>query len=533
MNKKLFNFGHRTILYLFNILFFLTFIFALTSPNLIVGDNKTTGAGTTMVTTVFLITVAAITFGIIVYPRIRHFFWRIFVQHRFVTASIFLGLVVVWQIVFVLCVHPPIGFDPGAIHFALTNTTDIETRVYYSLYYNNILLLLIQHQIALLFHSTSWLLMDFATMIVVDLSAAFNIGAVAILKKQKVPTAMYIHALWLAIFPMIIIPYTDAWVLPLVSCYLLCYIIMRYSHFKPRIKLLAAIVFGLSAAGTYFMKPSAIVPVIAIVLIEILYWIKVHPFRWPKLPRLSVDNINRGIDHLLTYKFMIPVMAVLCLGGGYVEGSRALNNQTYIIVNQLRAVPAIHFISMGVSGDGGYNPHDALVMAELQTKEERSDYSKDLLVKRLKQLGPIGYAEFLVKKQRNNTADGTFAWDKEGHFINDGVVHPSDAGFTGKIRQFVYLYGTHLGDFRFLAQFWWIIWLGIIAFGWRNQDKLIQLFRMAIIGGMLYLLLFEGGRSRYLIQFFPILLLMATMVVSDTIAFLTQIYHRASVRRKQ
>ena len=530
MNKKLFNWGNQITNYLFNFLFGLAFIFALTFPNLIIGDNKITGAGTTMVTTAFVAAVVVIVFGIIVYPKIRQGFRWLFVSHKLVTASVILGLVVIWQIIFIINVHPVIGFDAGTIHFALTNTSDIETRIYYGMYYNNIMLLLMQHQIAVWFHSTSWLLMDFVTLLMVDISAALNLWMVRIVKKEKMATAMYIHAGWLVIFPMIIVPYTDTWVLPFVSGYLLCYLAIRFGNFKPIIKLLFAVLFGLLLSGSYFIKPSAIIPVIAIVLIELLYGIKHFKLAKVKLVVPTVDRLNHWINQLLTFKVMIPLLMVISPIGGYLLGNNILNNQNYIIVNRSRATPAIHFISMGVSGDGGYNAKDALMMAKLPTKAARSEYSKDLLISRLKQKGAVGYAMFLLKKQRNNTADGTFSWVKEGHFINENA-QPTNHGFAGKLRQFVYLYGTHLGDFRFLAQFWWIIWLGMIMFGWRNQQKLVQILRLAIVGGMLYLLIFEGGRSRYLIQFFPVLLLLATLLVDDTIEFLRKIYHLAFVQK--
>lgn len=71
-------------------------------------------------------------------------------------------------------------------------------------------------------------------------------------------------------------------------------------------------------------------------------------------------------------------------------------------------------------------------------------------------------------------------------------------------------------DFYFIAQIWWIIWLGMLTFGTtKDYSKIKQMMRLAIIGGMLFLLLFEGGRSRYLIQFLPIFLMLATMQAKD------------------
>lgn len=532
MNIKFFKFSNQVILYLFNFFFFQTLIFAVVSPNLIVGDNQITGAGTTLFTTFFLLLLVALIVAIVVYGKVRHFFWLIFIKHARLTSFTLLGVAFVWQLIFVLNVHPPIGFDAGAIHFALTNTQDIETRVYYSMYYNNMALLLIQHELATLFGTTSWLLFDLITMLLVDLSALMNLVSVAVVNPKKINTAVYIHVIWLAIFPTIIIPYTDAWVLPLISCYIMCYVVLRYSHFKFGFKLIAAALFGISAAAAYFIKPSGIVPLVAIVLMEVVYLIRNYRVKWHpiRLQRTDEAPHTRQVGHLAA-KFLVPLVAGGMLVFGYFQGSQIVNNQTYMIVNHARGVPAIHFISMGMSGDGGYNPKDALMMAELPTDAARSEYSVQKLKQRLSQKGAWGYIKFLFHKHYNDSADGTFAWDKEGHFINENP-RPSQQGFAGHLRQFVYLYGTHLGDFRFISQFWWVIWLGMIAFGWCNRQPMVQTMRLAIIGGFMYLLLFEGGRSRYLIQFLPAFLILATLVANDSLAFFKRAFAAGFKKKK-
>ncbi|WP_081780100.1 hypothetical protein [Ligilactobacillus apodemi] len=45
----------------------------------------------------------------------------------------------------------------------------------------------------------------------------------------------------------------------------------------------------------------------------------------------------------------------------------------------------------------------------------------------------------------------------------------------------------------------------------KQTDPIVQMLKLTLIGGFLYLLLFEGGRSRYMIQFLPSLLILATL----------------------
>ncbi|GEO63543.1 TIGR03766 family XrtG-associated glycosyltransferase [Companilactobacillus nantensis] len=498
MKEKFFRFGSKLVKYLFYFLFLLTFYFAITSPNLILGDNSITGAGTTFYTTMFIILTVILLVTFYTYNSWSDLlkFW--FVDRQWITASITLGLAVVVQIIFVWNMHPAIGFDPGALHNALYNTTDPETRGYYSLNPNNMPIMLLMHQLALFFHSKSWLLFDFITVFLVDLSALFNILCIEIINHKKIPLAMYIHALWLMLFPMIIVPYTDAWVLPLVSLYTLLYVLLRYGKFAWGWKIPIALLCGVSIVLAYFMKPSAIVGVIAIILIEFLYLFK-GKFSKEKL-------VNEFIFLLIVIIGMVPTYSIT---------NYAIDHQKYIVVNTSRAIPPIHFMSMGASGDGGYNAKDALMMAKLPNKQAQVDYSKKMLIKRLKKMGFVGYIKFLFKKHANNTTDGTFAWIKEGHFIR-GNTKPSHKGFAGKMRNFFYLYGTNLGDFRYIAQVWWVFLLATIAFNWKDNRKLIQMLRLTIIGGFIFLLLFEGGRSRYLIQYLPAFLILATLSWSNS-----------------
>lgn len=504
MKNKLFEFGSRVVKYLFYFLFLMTFYFALTSPNLIVGDNSVTGAGTTKYTTLFIILMIAFLISFYTYNSFADLLRYLFIDRGLLTSSVIFGLVIIWQIIFVVNVHPAIGFDAGALHKALFNVTDPEMKGYYSVNPNNIPPMLLQHQLAVIFHNRSWLFFDFITMLMVDISAILNFGSVWVLDHKKLPMAIYLHNIWLAVFPMIIVPYTDTWALPFVSLYMMLYCLVRYGKFKWGWKIPLAALMGVAVIFAYFIKPSSIIGAIAILLIEILYLFK-EKFSAGKL-------INEFIFVLVVVIAMVPTYGIT---------NYAINHQKYMEVNTARAIPPIHFISIGMEGDGGYNAHDVLMMGKLPTKQARVDYSKKKIKRRLHSLGFFGYLKFLVGKQSRNTADGTFAWIKEGHFIQ-GETNPSSKGFQGKLRNFVYLYGKFLGDFRYIAQIVWVILLATIVLNWHDNRKIIQTLRLAIIGGFLFILIFEGGRSRYLIQFLPSILILAALSASNSWNWLCQ-----------
>lgn len=503
--RRFYNFSHSVINLAWRVLFFLTLFFALTSPNIILGDNATFGTSTTMLSTGLVIGIVAILVMNYAYPSIHDWLVNVLVTHQLVTSSLMLVVVLAGQIFFVSFVHPVSGFDSGMLHYAAVSAKHVQevgVTSYYSLNQNNMPIMLFMHWLVQLTGQTSWLFFDFVTLLFVDLSAIFNLMSVWLVRPKALGPAMYIHAGWLAVFPSIIMPYTDAWGLPLVSFYLMCYFAMRKRTLHPLIRALAANGFGITVMLTYFMKPSSIIPVIAIGIIEGLMWL---------IKRQSI-----GLEAMFV-AFALLVMVGESAIYTYRYTNDKIENQTYIQLDKSRSIPAIHFMAMGVYGQGGYSEKQAIQMAVLPTKKQKTDYSIEMLTKRLKKLGPMGYLKFLIKKQRNNTADGTFGWLKEGHFFRENQK-PSNKGISNKLKNYIYLYGRHIADFRFAAQLWWIVLLAIIALGFGPRRTVIQILRLAMVGGFLFLLLFEGGRSRYLIQYLPCLLLLSTFSFDRAVA---------------
>ena len=477
----------------------LTLYFAVVSPNLTLGDTltkQTIGDSTTWIVVAFLVTIITVTLANFVNPRINSVFKKIFIEKGLLTSSLLLVASFVIQLIVIFNTHPAIGFDPGAIHDALITPKQASLISYFSYNTNNLPLLLVQHSLSTMFNSTSWLTFDLINSVLLMVTVGFNIATVYIINKRNVKVAIYIHALWLLVFPMVLVPYSDIVVLPLVSALIMLYALAK----KVKSNILFLIIglgIGSIVAGIYFIKPSAIIPIIAIFIIESIM--------------LNRKNF---------FKTLILLIAI-CIGlaGTYTYLQKIVKQQDYIKIEKNRTIPAIHFISMGVSGDGGYNAQDAAAMTKQPSQKKMSTYSKEKLVARLKQKGFWGYLKFLLHKQNKNTADGTFAWLIEGHFMQ---ARPKGKGLKRLIQEFYYPTGKHLADFRYIAQVWWIGLLAIICLGWRQKNRFINVLRLAIIGGFMYLLIFEGGRSRYLIQFLPMFLVLASLVWMNSITLIVE-----------
>lgn len=495
---------------------FITLYFAVTSTNLNLRSNsgdEFIGIGTTWVSIVFLLIIIAIVLAFAVNQTFRTLWRRVFIHHGVLVATIMVVLALLWQLIVILQTHPAIGFDPGAIHEALTQTSSANIRSYYSYNTNNLSLLLIQHEIAKVMHNTSWLMFDLVNWLLLIGTVLVNMTTVWFVDKRKLAIGLYTHAVWLMLFPMVLVPYSDIYVLPFVALLILCYVIISTTKWHIVLKVGISIIAGLTLSGIYFLKPSAMIPIIAIFVVEFLHI-------------LITRNNNQKI---MLMKILVVTVFLLTAGFSYQLGNKVLQNQTYMVIQKNRTLPPIHFISMGVSGDGGYNAQDVLAMAKQPSQAAMSRYSKDKLVERLQQKGFIGYLIFLVHKQDKNTSDGTFAWLKEGRFIID---KPAKNGVKSVIQNIIYPSGHYLSDFHFIAQFWWVMCIGIISLGWRQKDRLTAVLRLAIVGGFLYLLIFEGGRSRYIIQFLPIFLLLTVFVWPQTVALIQEKLSWLNVNKK-
>ncbi|KRL86580.1 hypothetical protein FC32_GL001855 [Ligilactobacillus apodemi DSM 16634 = JCM 16172] len=492
MKNWLFNKTNKFFNGLYAFFMLLTLYFVIISANFTLGDTvtkKTLGTRTTKVTVIFL--AFMLTLGLTLWgsPRSRQFLQKIFFKAACITVPFCLLLVCSWQIFFILTVHPAIGFDPQALHTALRDPSASELRGYFSLNQNNLFLLLVMHKLSVIFGTDSWVFFDFVSLILTDLSVLFNLTTLALIARKKVALGAYLQILWLALFPMIIVPYSDTWVLPFVSCFILCYVASFHSKLPTYLKLGAAISGGLCVGVIYFIKPSAIIPVIAVFLVEGLFLLCQKPTSW------------------LTFS-----LGVLFLLGGiansFIMLDHKLNTQTYIKIQASRALPPLHFISIGMTGDGGYDANEALIMAKLPTKTQKEAYAKKNIARQLKQKGFWGYLKFLFFKHQRNTSDGTFAWQQEGNFFT--TKKPTNSNFLAEA---VYAQGKYSADFRYIAQCWWLLIILLLGLGchFKQTDPIVQMLKLTLIGGFLYLLLFEGGRSRYMIQFLPSLLILATL----------------------
>ena len=105
-------------------------------------------------------------------------------------------------------------------------------------------------------------------------------------------------------------------------------------------------------------------------------------------------------------------------------------------------------------------------------------------------------------KNRHNTANGDFDWGWDGGDLIPET--PSKNRWQEHLRSLYYPQNQKVTIYEFICIFLFThITRSIVQYPSKRFKNNYAILKLAFIGAILYLLLFEGGRSRYLIQFMP------------------------------
>ena len=247
------------------------------------------------------------------------------------------------------------------------------------------------------------------------------------------------------------------------------------------------LVVGFVAAGGYFIKPSIVIVIIAYVIVA--------------LSKAIFDKNWKSSLKLLI--LVVPMLLIIYSGNSIIK----------IRIDSSKSYDSWHFMAMGMAGVGGYYGPDVEANQKIASPEKRKNYNIQLIKSRLKSYGIDGYSRFLLQKQINNTSDATFGWRNDGG--GDQFLIPFGKGnrVYNKIRH-IFTSSSSQRDwsgFAIIPQLVWVLTLiGVLATVLLNDPRITWL-KLTIIGFMIFLLLYEGGRSRYVIQYLPYIIITSSI----------------------
>lgn len=321
---------------------------------------------------------------------------------------------------------------------------------------------------------------------------------------QQVADILFtLYLLLLGFSPYVIQTYTDITSLPFLAgqLYLMVALLKEERKVTQGLCLL-----GILTAIASIFRPTALVIVIAFALLLFLRG------KW-----------RRFIRYMAVFVSSFSVMfAGLTYGIHHQQEVKIVHDETL-------AKGLTTFINLGLTYSGTNQEDMKEGLLVYIDPEKHDDYNNGMFAKeneikeikrRLRNYTPVTFARHLQYKLVMTLYDGSLNWlyrkpeDEKTPLVSPLYKYTKENRLAEVIRQSVIQYdGDYYHYYRGIKQLvWLVVALGLFAAVWRyRSDETINFLSLAIFGGLLFLMIFEGGKTRYLLQFFPQILLLSSL----------------------
>ena len=312
------------------------------------------------------------------------------------------------------------------------------------------------------------------SIILVDLAGIIMVKTIENFSQRKIYKIFgaALYAVFIGMSPWYLIPYSDTFsiVFP---------ISLLYNYTKKEKKMHNYLLIGLFSYLGYLIKPTSIIILIAIVIIEVYKTLFRDKAKIKKVLKngaaliigvLIVVLLNTGLQNIIKY-----------------EGSNKYSFSLY------------HYLMMGINQEttGSYSQEDVLNSLATNSYEERIEYNKEIFFERIKSMSFKDFCEFYAKKTLLNYNDGTFAWGLEGNFY--ARKNNIQTTLAKALKDFFYNKGDMFYTFSSIMQTIWIFVLATTILGaiLKKFDYKNSVTYLALIGLTMFVLIFEA-RARYM-----------------------------------
>ena len=328
--------------------------------------------------------------------------------------------------------------------------------------------------------------------------------------QEKAADATFFLYMALAAFsPYFYSMYTDFLALPLTALQLIWTLDLFGMENRPAI-FKQTFVLGLVTALAMVFRPTTIILVIAFlgVLIFKTDWKKcliiVSSFS------LSFGLAYGAMDWGIKHQQVVPIVE----GEGLAKGP-------------------LLFINLGLTKNGGDQDDMKEGLLQYIEPEKRSQYQNGMfrtenvikeIKRRLKEYTIPSFLYHLLLKQSLTVSEGTLGWlyrdidHEKSAVLNPLYKFTKDSAFFQGVR--TYFLSIDQEEYQYYAFVKQLIWIGM-AFGlilvfldFKRDDRIVFL-ALSVFGGLLFLQIFEGGKTRYLIQFLPQILILSGLGLAE------------------
>lgn len=218
----------------------------------------------------------------------------------------------------------------------------------------------------------------------------------------------------------------------------------------------------------------------------------------------------------------VAVSAVQCGFNAYIYSNHLTRE-----MNERKARPYIHWVMMGLEGEGKYNAKDYEFTDSFPTLAERRQKDGEEALKRVKELGVSGMLKLISRKSAIDFGDGTYGstdcfWlsPKYKTKLHDWVI--SDNKHYNK-------YGTYVSSMHLAIMLLMLLFSITLIFG-KNEDKSKYLaLYVSVFGVWLFLMCWETNR-RYFVNFAPVIFVLGTLGMGSFQCIIDQIKPKTKLK---
>lgn len=441
-------------------------------------------------------------------------------------------IIFILQCIFASLTYANNGWDCGGIIgniFDLLQGENVNFS-YYSQYPNNIgMLLLVKYVLVItkLFTnmtniSNAFFAVIVFNLIMVDIAALFTFLTIKKVLGNRSAYFALIFMLPLMIFsPYIIIPYTDTITMAFPITILYLYISIKELPRNSIKRCILILLEGILLSTGMFLKPTIVIMIVAVIIFEILNI---------KIKNIKTTNILKNFTNLITIIILFSIGFSLSYVTYNKLKERTLETRISEEDYYNNEVSFTHFMMMGMQERqndsqeegknqtlyGAYNTLDVAKTVAVKGYKEKQEYNITIIKERLNNFGIKGYINFLYNKANWILSDGTFFYGQEGTWRTGDYFNQSKIARIAQ--KFIDAKSdTYKNVTANIMQISWIlITIGLVFSINDEEKKYISIGKISIIGIVLFILMFEG-RSRYLINYIPVFILVGTYGLTNSL----------------
>ena len=473
-------------------------------------------------TVMILGTIISITMLYILYSIVkRHSKLYAFEMKRKWKILILLALFII-QFIIALNVYADCGWDCGTLIETATQLHKGEDfyRYYFELNPNNVLIVLIFKLIFTIlgcFYTIEnyMIIVVIFNLILIDIAFLATITIANKLLGKNVTKLVTLLMLPLIVFSLwMIIPYSDTFTVAIPVILFFLYMKVKEQE-KSSFKYLLIALMGILCIVGYYLKPTTIIILIAIVLCEII------------LGKIDKSEIKTKIKRLgmtaFIFLFAVIISALAIKLWDNIELGKYISKEN----REKHSLTMTHYMMTGlnqvpVEGTdkflyGVVNGPDFTGTTSHEGKKAKTEYNITVIKQRLSHLGLTGYIKYLYNKANWILSDGTFFYGGEGQFFTSDTYSQN---VLSKVLKPYFQLNTQQYNFvtaNIMQISWCIVLFGLIFsvnLKKDEQKKQMEILKFSIIGIIMFILMFEG-RARYLINYVPIFIIVSAYGIKN------------------